>query len=180
MLLIAHPVHNSLPAALEILAQVQQEGGTGRIYLLKGPDDSQTLAEIEQTARCLAANQKLSEDRLGVVGESLDWLVASSQRPEVVTARFGMKVVPMAVDELRAHIARDPAPAEGGSGIRVVGPGQCDQRRDAGRDGPGRGSLPGTEGPDESPAAYDGDGALLRSGGPGRDHRLSGTFTAGG
>lgn len=113
MLLIAHPTHNSLPAALEILAQVQQEGGTGRIYLLKGPDDTQTLAEIEQTARCLEANQKLSEDRLGRVGESSDWLIASSQQPEVVTARFGMKVVPVAVEELRAHIARDPAPADG-------------------------------------------------------------------
>ena len=39
MLLIAHPAHNSLAAALEILAQVQQEGGRGRTYLLRGPDD---------------------------------------------------------------------------------------------------------------------------------------------
>jgi L-fucose isomerase-like protein len=113
MLLIAHPAHNSLPAALEILAQVQQENGTGRIYLLKGPDDTATLAEIKQTALCLAANRKLAEDRLGLVGASSDWLVASSQRPEVVTVRFGTKVVPLAVDELRAQIARDPAPASG-------------------------------------------------------------------
>lgn len=113
MLLVAHPAHNSLPAALEILAQVQQEGGAGRIYLLKGAGDAATLAEIEQTARCLEANRKLAEDRLGLVGESSDWLVASSQRPSVVTARFGTKVVPLAVEELRAHIAREPAPAHG-------------------------------------------------------------------
>ena len=42
LLLIAHPAHNSLPAALEILAQVQQENGSGRIYLLKGKDDAAT------------------------------------------------------------------------------------------------------------------------------------------
>ena len=113
MLLIAHPAHNSLPAALEILAQVRQENGAGRIYLLKGLDDSQTLSEIAQTALCLEANRKLSEDRLGVVGASSDWLVASSHRPEVVTVRFGTKVVPLSVEELRANIAKDPAPANG-------------------------------------------------------------------
>lgn len=113
MLLIAHPAHNSLPAALEILAQVQQEGGVGRIYLLKDKDDAKTLDEIAQTALCLEANRKLSEDRLGLVGDSSDWLVASSQRPEVVSARFGMKVVPVEVAALREQIARDPAPAAG-------------------------------------------------------------------
>ena len=113
LLLIAHPAHNSLPAALEILAQVQQENGTGRIYLLKGKDDAATLAEIAQTARCMEANRLLAEDRLGLIGASSDWLVASSHRPETVGNRFGMKVVPLAVDELRAHIARDPAPAHG-------------------------------------------------------------------
>ena len=55
VLLIAHPAHKSLPAALEILAQVQQENGSGRIYLLKGKDDAATLAEIAQTARCMEA-----------------------------------------------------------------------------------------------------------------------------
>lgn len=113
MLLIAHPAHNSLPAALEILAQVQQEGGAGRIYLLRDMDDAKTLARIERTARCLEANRLLSEDRLGLVGASSDWLVASSHRPEVVTVRFGTKVVPLTVDELRECIAREPAPASG-------------------------------------------------------------------
>ena len=113
LLLIAHPAHNSLPAALEILAQVQQENGSGRIYLLHGKDDAATLAEIAQTARCMEANRKLAEDRLGQIGASSDWLVASSHRPETVANRFGIKVVPLAVEELRAHIARDPAPANG-------------------------------------------------------------------
>jgi len=113
LLLIAHPAHNSLPASLEILAQVQQESGIGRIYLMRGGDDVQTLAEIGQTARCVEANTRLAEDRLGLVGKSSDWLVASSQRPEVVGNRFGTKVVPLSVDELRAQIARDPAPASG-------------------------------------------------------------------
>lgn len=113
MLLIAHPAHNSLPAALEVLAQARQEGGTGRIYLLKGGEDVPTLAEISQTATCLAANGKLAEDRLGLVGASSDWLVASSQRPEIVLNRFGIRTVPLEVEELRRLIAREPAPVGG-------------------------------------------------------------------
>lgn len=113
MLLIAHPDHNSLPAALEILAQARQEGGTGRIYLLTGCTDAPTLADIAQTARCLAANRKLAEDRLGLVGASSDWLVASSQRPDIVSNRFGIRTVPLEVEELRRLMAREPAPASG-------------------------------------------------------------------
>jgi L-fucose isomerase-like protein len=113
LLLIAHAAHNSLPAALEILAQIRQEGGKGRIYLLRGGDDAQTLAEIGQTACCLEANWALAADRLGLVGESSDWLVASSHRADVVAARLGMKVVPLEVDELRTHMAGEPVPAGG-------------------------------------------------------------------
>ena len=112
-LLIAHPAHNSLPAALEILARVRQEGGQGRIYLLRDSNDVHTLGKIAQTARCLAANAKLAEDRLGLVGESSDWLVASSHRADIVSTRFGMKVLPLEIAEWRARIAQDPAPAQG-------------------------------------------------------------------
>ena len=105
--------NKDLPAALEILAQAQQEGGAGRIYLLRGAGDAATLAEIEQTARCLAANARLAEERLGLVGPSSDWLVASAPRPEVVANRFGMKILELAVDELRAQMERDPAPPAG-------------------------------------------------------------------
>jgi L-fucose isomerase-like protein len=113
LLLIAHTGHSALAASLEILAQVHQEGGTGRIYLLRGAKDTAMLAEIERTANCLAANRRLSKDRLGLIGAPSDWLVASSQRPEVVTSRFGMRVLPLSVEDLRKEIARDPAPTEG-------------------------------------------------------------------
>ena len=113
LLLIAHPGHNSLPAALETLAQARQEGATGRIYLLRGTDDMATLRAIRQTAHCLAANQKLAHERLGIIGPSSDWLVASSHRPEIVATRFGMAVVQITLDELRACVARDPQPRDG-------------------------------------------------------------------
>ncbi len=113
LLLIAHPGHNSLPAALEMLAAIQQEGRPGRIFLLQGRDDARTLAEITQTARALTANRQLAQDRFGIIGPSSDWLVASSPRAEVVAQRFGMWVKEFAVDELRAHIARQDLPDDG-------------------------------------------------------------------
>lgn len=113
LLLIAHPGHNSLPAALEMLAAIQQEGRPGRIFLLKGKEDDRTLAEITQTARALAANNRLAQDRFGIIGPSADWLVASSPRAELVARRFGMWVKEFAVDELRAYIAQQPLPEDG-------------------------------------------------------------------
>ena len=113
LLMIAHSAHNSLPAAMEILAQVRQEGGSGRIYLLRGPDDFTTLDQIRQTALCLEANRRLSEDRLGRVGESSDWLVASSHLAEIVFARYGLRIISIAMEDLRARIAREPVPETG-------------------------------------------------------------------
>src|SRR5690606_33266002 len=47
VLLVAHPANNSLPASLEILARVQQDGLRGRILYLRGADDAEGLARIE-------------------------------------------------------------------------------------------------------------------------------------
>ncbi|MDR0994039.1 MAG: hypothetical protein LBN38_05695 [Verrucomicrobiota bacterium] len=113
VLLVAHPGHNALSAALEILAQVKQEGGMGRIYLLRGQEDEAVLADMAQTIRCLEANQKLSQDRIGRIGASSDWLVASSQRSDVVTRRFGARMLELPLEELQAHIARHVRPEDG-------------------------------------------------------------------
>ncbi len=112
-LLIAHPGHNSLPAALEILAQVRQEGGQGRIFLLRGPADESAKAAIRQTADCLAANHRLAEDRIGLIGASSDWLIASSQRAEIVAKRLGTRVLALDVGELLALIAHLEVPESG-------------------------------------------------------------------
>lgn len=111
--LIAHPGHNALPAALEILAQVRQEGGTGRIFLMRGADDRDTLAAIAGLARCIEANRRLSQDRIGRIGPSSDWLVASSHRADVVKSRFGVDVVDLEMAELEDYIQTEPLPEDG-------------------------------------------------------------------
>lgn len=101
VLLVAHTGHNSLPASLEILARVRQEGGRGRIYLLRDVEDEETLDEVVRTMRCLEANRRLAEDRIGQIGEASDWLAASMQRAEVVHHRFGTRMIGVPLAELR-------------------------------------------------------------------------------
>lgn len=91
VLLLAHVRHNSLPASLEILGRVQQDGGQGRIYLLK-ENKQGDWAALEQTARCLEARRRLASETIGCVGEASAWLVASAQDAAAVARRFGVRM----------------------------------------------------------------------------------------
>lgn len=105
VLLVAHGGHNSLPASLEILARVRQIGGRGKIYLLRGADDSETLGAIARTAKALESNRRLAAERIGQVGAPSGWLVASSQGAETVRRRFGAQLVPVTLQEVRDRMA---------------------------------------------------------------------------
>jgi L-fucose isomerase-like protein len=90
--LVAHRAHNSLPAALETLAAIQQSGGRGRIVSLT--DDVETdSAALDEAIGDLEAIAAMHSARLGVVGGPSSWLVASSPDPEVVRRRWGPEVV---------------------------------------------------------------------------------------
>jgi L-fucose isomerase-like protein len=98
VLLLAHPGNNSLPAALEVLARLQQDGTPGRIFFLKGPDDTDGYREIGEAVQDLKARRALQRARIGCVGEPSDWLVASSPDPEVVRSVWGPEVVAIELD----------------------------------------------------------------------------------
>ena len=113
--IIAHPYQNSLPAALEILARVKRDGGQGRIFFLRGADDAAGLDALGRSVRRLGAMRGLAEARLGRIGDSSDWLVASSHDPETVRRNWGVTVVPVPIETLHAYVAseeyRRPAPS---------------------------------------------------------------------
>lgn len=98
--LLAHPRHNSLAAALEALARIRQEGGRGRVFFLRGAEDRETAGEIASGVRAAEATEALKRDVFGRVGESSDWLVASSTAPEAVEGRFGCKVKTIPISAL--------------------------------------------------------------------------------
>lgn len=96
--LIAHPGNNSLPASLEVLARLQQDGAHGRIFYLSGPDDASALREISDFVHDTEVLRALRRARIGVVGTPSDWLVASCPDASVVRSTWGPTVVLIEMD----------------------------------------------------------------------------------
>jgi L-fucose isomerase-like protein len=106
VVLIAHPLHNSLPAALEALARLQAEGMPGRIV----PVDEGRPDRVAEVVNDVAAIHRLHSTRLGVVGSPSDWLVASVPDAARLTQRWGVELVPIDIDEtIAGHAAADPS-----------------------------------------------------------------------
>ncbi len=91
-ILVAHRAHNSLPAALETLAAVQQAGGRGRIVCLSGEADVDRR-DLDEVIGDVEAIRRFRATRLGIVGGPSTWLVASSPEPDVVRRRWGPQLV---------------------------------------------------------------------------------------
>lgn len=134
VVLVTHPLHNSLPAALEALAGLRLRGHRGRIVPIDAPGEPAT------TIADLIAAQRIRHARLGLVGRPSEWLVASVPDRDAVRARWGIDLVDIPIDApIAHHRAADP----GASRAVAV---KFSRRR------PGL-SAPGT------PAAYDHDQA---------------------
>jgi len=106
--LVAHPGNNSLPAALEVLARLQQDGLTGRIIYMRGPDDADARAAITGAANDLSVRRALRSARVGLVGPASDWLVASMPTSKVVHDTWGPEVIPVGLGDLVGRIAAVP------------------------------------------------------------------------
>ena len=127
VVLVAYPGRNSLPAALEVLARLQQDGADGRIVFLDGADDANGLSRLAAAVSgesgkspATGRNRTLNPDRLlhgkkiGLIGEPSDWLVASSPPHELVKGTWGAEVVTIAMAELYGRVAAaDRALVEG-------------------------------------------------------------------
>lgn len=92
-LVIAHRADNSLPAALEAVAGIRQEGGRGRIVMIE------RLAEVAAAVREHEAALALRRSRLGLIGPPSDWLVGSRPSAAVVRDRWGPTLVPIDLPE---------------------------------------------------------------------------------
>jgi len=91
VVLVAHPLHNSLPAALEAMARVHADGGRGRIVQV---DDGEPT-RIATAVADVAAIHRLHRTRLGLVGAPSPWLVASVPDAALLQARWGVELVPI-------------------------------------------------------------------------------------
>lgn len=109
VMLIAHPAHNSLPAAMEILARIRQDGGFGALILLRSPgqlsEDMGTIDRLKALSEVHAAIRAMHSSKIGAVGEPSDWLVASSQDDISVNHSWGPDIDHLSIEELKSRLA---------------------------------------------------------------------------
>ncbi len=100
-LLIAHSGHNSLPACLEILARIRQEGGEGQI-LFGSPETIARKLTLE--LQVVSAWERLRFSRVGLIGTPSEWLVASDLERAFLKGRLGIELVQIEMKELIERI----------------------------------------------------------------------------
>ncbi len=99
VLLMAHSGNNSLPASLEILAKLKQEGKRGEIIYFDSHDDASAKIKLTDAIAEYEAYLRLKRKRIGMFGEPSDWLVASMQSGEIVKKAWGPEVIPVEISE---------------------------------------------------------------------------------
>ena len=91
VLLLAHPLHNSLAASIESLARLRADGVRGRIVQVTDRDED--IETFVEAIADLGALFGLRGSRLGLVGEPSEWLVASVPDREDLRERWGIELV---------------------------------------------------------------------------------------
>ena len=100
-LLIAHRGHNSLPACLEILARIRQDGGEGQILF----GASEEIAhKLSLELQIVSAWERLRFSRVGLIGAPSDWLVASDLDRAFLKGRLGIELIQIDMEELTKRI----------------------------------------------------------------------------
>lgn len=105
VVLLAHPGNNSLPASLEILAKVQQDGGKGKIIYLDSHTNKEFYLELESTVKHLGVFHQLRKSKIGLVGKPSDWLIASMPEFETINKIWGPEIIEISIDELKSEIS---------------------------------------------------------------------------
>jgi L-fucose isomerase-like protein len=112
LLLLAHRSHNSLPAALETLARLREEGRRAWIVTENLGEKLSLFSQIAEIAR------NLNGKRIGWIGGASPWLMASSQASEILAEKLGLKIVAIPLSAvLEALPAEGERPA--GEGLAV-------------------------------------------------------------
>jgi L-fucose isomerase-like protein len=105
VILLAHPNNNSLPASLEILARLLQDGKRGKIVYLDDNTNKNWPDTLEKVVRHLTVFHQMKKTKVGLIGKPSDWLVASM--PEFTTIKniWGPTIINIELEELKSCIA---------------------------------------------------------------------------
>ena len=103
--LLASTKSNSLPAAMEILSFLRQQGLQGEI--LHGSSEY-IAARIQQLNRVEEEVPVLNGCRLGIVGEPSDWLISSEVDRDAVKSKLGVDLIDIPMRALLDTLASIP------------------------------------------------------------------------
>lgn len=103
--ILAHSGNNSLPAALEILARLNQEDIKGNIIYLDFETNKECRAEIEEALRNLKIYHRLKQARIGLIGNPSDWLIASMPDFGMIKKIWGPEIISIDMNELKTLIS---------------------------------------------------------------------------
>lgn len=104
VILLAHPGNNSLPAAMEILARLNQDGEKGKIIYLDDNTNKGWHDELEKIVKHHIVFYQLNNTKLGLIGEPSDWLVASTPELSTIKNVWGPSVIKISLEELKSLI----------------------------------------------------------------------------
>lgn len=127
--LVAHPLHNSLPASLETLARFRQDGVAGEILYLENPGDEAGMDGIMAAVHVLNVRRRLAADRIGLIGDPSPWLIASSPDIEQIRSLFGPEIVRIPMQDLAPYAAAAAGAAAVVEEFRAVFPRLPSQRK---------------------------------------------------
>ena len=95
--LLAGKLHNALPAAMEIATFLREKGKKAEI--IHGNTDY-IVKRIKNASRVWEVKNKLPSIKLGVIGKSSDWLIASEVDYKQVKNKLGISLLDIEMSEL--------------------------------------------------------------------------------
>ena len=95
--LLATELHNSLPAALEILSFLNAEDIAGKI--LHGEMED-LIIEIEELTAYKKVRDEIADARFGIIGKPSDWLIGSQVDYEHAAHHWGSEFVDIELEQL--------------------------------------------------------------------------------
>jgi L-fucose isomerase-like protein len=107
VVLLSHDGNNSLPAAMETRAYLEQRNVKARIVYAPLDD---LLERIRGWCLFAAIEQRLRSSRMGLIGKPSSWLVASRVSPAKVRRRWGLTIERYPMAALLHHVARELEP----------------------------------------------------------------------
>ena len=104
-LLVAGAGNNAWAAAAEVKAYAAQHGFQAQLIAMYDDDFPRQLKEWLQVKK---AFDNLVGQKIGLIGQVSDWLVASSPEAALLRHRFGLELIELGFDNLSDYLGHEP------------------------------------------------------------------------